>query len=150
MFEGRFVNTLDDKGRVALPAKYREALSASGQEKIVVTSFDIGDVPCLMGYPAPAWRELVAKIQAKDGAFAHARTLFESVYIGDAQPCHPDKQGRILLPENLREHALLDGEVIFVGLIEKFQIFNPEQRKKVNEQYRTLKRENPNLFHDVD
>ena len=50
MFDGRFSNTLDDKGRVAIPVRYREALSASGQDRIVVTRFKISGVPCLEAY----------------------------------------------------------------------------------------------------
>ncbi len=149
MFEGRFSNTLDDKGRVAIPAKYREALKATGQDKLMVTAFDISGVPYLEAYDARSWQELVDNIQSKAGAFGNDRALFESVYIGEAQPCYPDKQGRIHLPQWLRDHASLKGEVVFVGVGRKFQMFNPEERQKLTEQFRAKLRENPNAFHDV-
>ena len=149
MFEGRFSNTLDDKGRVAIPARYREALSATGQDRIVVTAFDISGVPCLEAYDARAWQDLVVNVQSKGGAFAQNRALFESVYIGEAQPCQPDKQGRILIPPSLREYAVLTDEVVFVGVGRKFQIFSPTERQKLNDQFRAMLRQNPDLFHDV-
>lgn len=149
MFEGRFSNTLDDKGRVAIPARYREALSATGQDRIVVTAFDIAGVPCLEAYDARAWQDLVVNVQSKGGAFAEDRALFESFYIGEAQHCQPDKQGRILIPPSLREYAALADEVVFVGVGRKFQIFSPSERQKVNEQFRAKLRQNPDRFHDV-
>lgn len=149
MFEGRFSNTLDDKGRVAIPARYRESLSASGQDRIVVTIFDISGAPCLEAYDARAWQDLVDNVQSKGGAFAQNRALFESVYIGEAQTCQPDKQGRILIPPSLREYAALKDEVVFVGVGKKFQIFSPVERQKLNDQFRAMLRQNPDLFHDV-
>src|SRR5689334_17421241 len=107
MFEGRFSNTLDDKGRVAIPARYREPLAASGQDRIVVTPHEIGGVKFLEAYDARAWQEFVVKTQSKEDAFSEARALFESFYIGEAQPCQLDKQGRILLPQSQRDHAAL-------------------------------------------
>jgi MraZ protein len=149
MFDGRFSNTLDDKGRVAIPVRYREALSASGQDRIVVTAFDISGVPCLEAYDSRAWQELVNNVQSKTGAFGMSRAIFESVYIGEAQTCAPDKQGRILIPPALRDYAALTDEVVFVGVGQKFQIFNPAERQKLTDQFRAMLRQNPDLFHDV-
>src|SRR5258708_15874854 len=123
MLEGRFSSTCAEKGRVAIPAGYRAALSATGQDRIVATAFDISGVPCLEAYDARAWQDLVVNVQSKGGAFAQNRALFESVYIGEAQPCQPDKQGRILIPPSLREYAVLTDEVVFVGLGRQLQIF---------------------------
>jgi MraZ protein len=149
MFDGRFSNTLDDKGRVAIPVRYREALSASGQDRIVVTRFKISGVPCLEAYDAHAWQELVSSVQSKAGAFGMSRAMFESVYIGEAQVCQPDKQGRILIPPALRSHAALTEEVVFVGVGRKFQIFDPAQREKLTDQFFAELGENPDMLHDV-
>lgn len=149
MFDGRFSNTLDDKGRVAIPVKYREALSASGQDRIVVTRFKINGFPCLEAYDAKAWQELVSRVQSKAGSFGMSRAMFESVYIGEAQLCQPDKQGRILIPPVLRAHAQLTTEVVFVGVGEKFQIFDPAIREKQTEQFFTQLGENPDMLNDV-
>jgi len=149
MFQGRFSNTLDEKGRVAIPARYREALSGSGQDTLMVTAFEISGAPCLEAYDARSWQEMVVAIQSKAGAFGNDRALFESVYIGEAQPCQPDKQGRILLPQWLRDHAALKGEVVFIGVGRKFQMFDPAERQKITETFRTKLRQNPDAFHDV-
>jgi MraZ protein len=149
MFEGRFTNKLDDKGRVALPAKYREALAASGQDKLMITAWDVEGSPCLEAYDARSWQDLVVRIQSKEGAFGEDRSLFETMYIGEAQPCQPDKQGRILLPQSLRDHAQLTDDVIFVGVHNRFQVFNPIERQKLMEQYRISLREKRNRFNAV-
>jgi MraZ protein len=150
MFDGRFSNTLDDKGRVAIPVRYREALSASGQDRIVVTRFKINGFPCLEAYDAHAWQELVSRVQSKAGSFGMSRAMFESVYIGEAQTCQPDKQGRILIPPTLRAHAQLTTEVVFVGVGAKFQIFDPAIREKQAEQFFEQLGEHPDMLNDVD
>ena len=149
MFDGRFSNTLDDKGRVAIPVRYREALSASGQDRIVVTRFKINNLPCLEAYDAHAWQELVNSVQSKAGAFGMSRAMFESVYIGEAQLCQPDKQGRILLPPTLRAHAQLSTEVVFVGVGNRFQLFDPAIREKQTEQFFAQLGDNPDMLNDV-
>ena len=150
MFGGRFSNTLDDKGRVAIPVKYREALAASGQDRIVVTRFKINGFPCLEAYDGNAWNDLVTSVQAsKAGAFGMSRAMFESVYIGEAQLCQPDKQGRILLPPTLRAHAQLTTEVVFVGVGNRFQLFDPAIREKQTEQFFEQLGENPDMLNDV-
>ena len=150
MFDGRFSNTLDDKGRVAIPSKYREALSASGQERIVVTRFKINGFPCLEAYDAHAWQELVTSVQSKAGAFGMSRAMFESVYIGEAVTCQPDRQGRLLIQPTLRAHASLDTEVVFVGVGRKFQMFDPAIREKQTEQFFAQLGEHPDMLDDMD
>jgi len=149
MFAGRFANKLDDKGRVALPAKYRDALAGAGQDRLMITAWDVEGSPCLEAYDALAWQAMVQRVQSKDGAFSQDRGLFESLYIGEAQPCQPDKQGRILLPQSLREYAQLTDEVIFVGVHNRFQLFNPIERQKLMDQYRVALRENRSRFNAV-
>jgi MraZ protein len=149
MFQGSFSNTLDDKGRVAIPARFREFLTGANEERIVVTGFDVGPASCLEAYPGAAWDTMIRDLQSKTGAFAHIRLLFESVYIGNAQSCQLDKQGRILLPPSLRDYASLTHEVVFVGVGRKFQVFSPEARQKVVEAFRQQLHDNPNLFHDL-
>lgn len=150
MFEGRFSNTLDDKGRVALPVRYREALSAAGQDRIVLTLWAINGVTCLEGYDARGWQDLVVGLQSSQGgAFGASRAFLETVYIGESQSCQPDKQGRILIPQVLREHARLTDEAVFVGVGRKFQIFDPAERKKLTDGFLSKLNENPELFKDV-
>jgi MraZ protein len=149
MFSGNYSNTLDDKGRVALPAKFRETLSATGDDRLMVTIFEVSQVPCLEAYSARGWDDFISDLQGKIGSFAKSRTLFESAYIGSAQPCQPDKQGRILLPQSLRKYAELEQDVVFAGVGKKFRVFSASGHEKVIAEYRTMLRENPDLFHDL-
>lgn len=149
MFSGSFSNTLDEKGRVAIPARFRDTLLASGEEKLVLTIFEVAGVPCLEAYSARGWQEFINELQSKIGSFAQNRLLFESAYIGSSQPCQPDKQGRILLPLMHRKYAELDAELVFAGVGRKFRIFGAEGYDKVLAQYRSMLRDTPNLFHDL-
>lgn len=146
MFLGNFSNTLDDKGRVAIPVKFREALAADGEERLVVTRFEVSEVPCLEAYSARAWQDLSAELQSKAGSFSEARLLFETAYIGGGQFLQPDKQGRVLLPQSLRGHAELEQDAVFVGVGKKFRIFSPRGHEKVLEAFRKTRRENPDVF----
>jgi MraZ protein len=149
MFSGNFSNTLDDKGRVAIPVKFRDTLLATGDDKLVLTIFEVSTVPCLEAYGARDWQDFIAEFQSKKGTFAHNRLLFESAYIGSSQPIQPDKQGRILLPQALRKYAELEAGVVFAGVGKKFRIFGTEGYDKVVAQYRTMLRDTPDPFHDL-
>ena len=149
MFQGSFSNSVDDKGRVAIPARFREALAAEGEERLMVTSFEVAGVPCLEAYPARVWHEFAADLQSKLGAFAQNRVLFESVYIGNVQLCQPDKQGRVLLPQFLRRYAELESELTFVGVGKKFRVFSAQGYEKVVQAFHTMMRESPDMFRDV-
>lgn len=149
MFQGNFSNTLDDKGRVAIPARFRDALAASGDDKLMMTIFELSGVPCLEAYSYQTWQELNSALQATRGSFSQNRLLFETVYIGSVQQCQPDKQGRVLIPQTQRTYAELDGDVTFVGAGKKFQIFSASGHAKVVGAFRSLLRENPDFFHDL-
>ncbi len=149
MFQGNFSNTLDDKGRVAIPARFREALAASGEDKLMVTLFELSGVPCLEAYSARAWQDLTLELQSKIGSFSQNRLLFESVYIGSVQQCQPDKQGRVLLPQSLRSYAELDQDVTFVGVGRKFRMFSARGHQQVVDAFRAMLREKPDMFHDL-
>jgi MraZ protein len=149
MFTGSYSNTLDDKGRVAIPARFRETLLASGEDKLIVTIFEVATVPCLEAYSSRGWQDFITDLQSKIGSFTANRLLFESAYVGSAQPLQPDKQGRILLPQSLRRYAELEQDVAFAGVGKKFRIFGASGYEKVLAEYRSMLRDNPNLFHDL-
>jgi MraZ protein len=149
MFSGNFENTLDDKGRVPMPARFRDTLLATGDDKLVITIFEVATVPCLEAYSARGWQEFVTELQSKIGSFGQNRAVFESAYLGSAQQCQPDKQGRILLPQMQRKYAELETGIVFAGVGKKFRVFAAEGYEKVLTQYRSMLRDTPNLFHDL-
>ena len=122
MFRGRFAHAIDDKGRVSIPSKFREMLSGRGQQTLVVTNeLD----PCLVVFPMDQWLEEERRIQSLPD-FVPEALLYKRFYISGAQECPIDRQGRILIPPSLRDHAKLNREALFVGLLEKFEIWSPD------------------------
>lgn len=111
MFRGQFQHSVDAKGRVSLPARFRDERRAD--ERFVVTPalFD----PCLHVYPLCAWEafeEKIAELPSMDPNVVRFRRL----YVSAAAECELDRAGRLLVPSNLRERAALDREVLWAGM----------------------------------
>jgi MraZ protein len=118
MFLGEYAHTIDDKGRITLPAKYRTDL-ASG---VVVTR---GLDKCLFVFPMAEWQTLAEKVSALPLTDVQAREFRRLLFSG-ATDAELDKQGRVLLPQYLREYADLNGNVILAGLNTHMEIWAPE------------------------
>ncbi len=149
MFQGNFSNTLDDKGRVAIPARFREALTSAGDDRLMVTAFEVSSVTCLEAYAPRDWDAFVDNLNSRTGSFSPARLVFESVYLGSAQACPLDRQGRILVPQTLRRQVDFEAEVTFVGVGKKFRIFSAAGYEKVLDAYRAMLRERPDVLNDL-
>ncbi|MDI7275512.1 MAG: division/cell wall cluster transcriptional repressor MraZ [Anaerolineae bacterium] len=119
MFLGRYVHTIDDKGRLTLPAKFRPGL----EEGVVVT---LGLDGCLFLFPRSTWGVLAARIEALPITNPDARA-FVRLMSSNADDMELDRQGRILIPAFLRDHAKLDTEVMVAGVISKIELWNPAQ-----------------------
>jgi len=116
MLLGEYKHNLDTKGRMAIPAKFREELKGGA---IVTRGLD----NCLFLFAPNAWEELVKKITALPLAQANSRA-FTRLMLSGAADVEIDKQGRILLPEHLRKYAGLDKQVIVAGLVSRAEIWN--------------------------
>jgi MraZ protein len=111
MFRGRYEHTIDAKGRTSLPARYRDALDASGERRIVLTSaLD----PCLVAYAMPEWSAFEDRL-AKLPQFDRAVQKLKRIYVSGAVECEVDDSGRVLVPPTLREYAGLEKEVLWAG-----------------------------------
>lgn len=128
MFRGKFIYGVDQKGRLAIPAKFREILSTRFDEKLIVTHFD----QCLWAYPAPVWQSLEKKISELPQFLEEVKAL-QRVFISAACECPLDKQGRILLPSSLRDYAGLGygTESILVGMTQRIEIWARNKWEKV-------------------
>ncbi len=122
-FYGTFEHAIDDKNRVAIPSKFRDVLVGLDQQGLMVTRFRSGDRRCLDVYPFVAWEQLEAKILSKR-RFDPRLQQFKDVYVSGAHECGPDGQGRILLPQHLREWAGLKRDVVFTGQVDMFKIWD--------------------------
>lgn len=122
MFRGRYRHALDSKGRLSIPSKFREVLAEQFDERLIVTNFD----QCLWGYPVPEWRELERKVGALPQFMEEVKAL-QRVFISAAVECPLDKQGRILLPPELREYAQIERDVVLVGMTKRIEIWSKER-----------------------
>ncbi|MGQ9659248.1 MAG: division/cell wall cluster transcriptional repressor MraZ [Thermochromatium sp.] len=120
MFRGLTILNLDAKGRLAIPARYRERLEALSGTRLIVT---VDRDRCLLLYPEPEW-EIIERQFAALPAFDPTARALQRLYVGNAQEVEIDTQGRILLPSHLREFASLDKRVAFVGQGVKFEIWD--------------------------
>ena len=134
MFTGVFHHQLDAKGRTALPARFRDVLAGLGTDKLIITT-DFRD-EALLAYAPAAWAAFSAKVAALPQMRADVRSL-KHVMISPALECPFDKVGRILIPPQLREHAGLGEEVVWVGALEQIELWSPHGWKKKSEQDRT-------------
>ena len=130
MFRGHFAHTVDDKGRVAVPARFREALSGLQEERLVVTKYGMRGRHCLDVYPLATWKQLEVRLMARK-RFDPGLASFRNYYVSGAHECQLDGQGRIVLPALLREYAGLGREAMFTGDIDKFRIWDKDAWQQV-------------------
>ncbi len=120
MFLGRFEHTIDAKSRVSIPVKFREVLADKYDDKLVVTvDFD----RCLVIYPIDEWRQLEEKTRNLPAMQNEIKDFLRFFYSA-AEECALDRQGRLLVPPRLREYARLEREVILVGMMTKFELWD--------------------------
>ncbi len=129
MFRGSFTVNLDAKGRLAIPAKYRERLQSICESRLVVT---LDRDRCLLLYPEPEWEVIERKLAALPSFEVQSRNI-QRLYVGNAHDVEIDAQGRILLPQKLREFASLDKRVVVVGQGAKFEIWDEQAWDQRNE-----------------
>ena len=124
MFRGRSRHALDSKGRLAVPARFKEVLDQRGEDCVVVTNHD----SCLWAFAREDWRVIEKKAYDLP-LFDHAVTSFLRYFISGAVEC-PIKQGRITIPLDLREIAGLQREVVLVGQLKRFEIWEKDRWEK--------------------
>ncbi|WP_305041615.1 division/cell wall cluster transcriptional repressor MraZ [Geoalkalibacter sp.] len=143
-FTGEFHNTIDAKGRVSIPAKFREVLRQFGDEGLKLTKNMDGG---LSAYPLERWQAIEKDIAAV--APGPRRTALNRLILNPAESCAFDKQGRIQLPQALRAYAGLEQDVVVVGGIEKIDIFSQARYAEVNRESQDLLRADPQFVADL-
>ena len=118
LFEGRSKHSLDEKGRLAIPARFREILKKRAGTSLVVTNHN----NCLVAFARDDWQKIKEKA-VNLPLFDPAANIYMRYFISGAIEC-PLKQGRILIPSNLRELAGLNKEVMLVGSLTRFEIWD--------------------------
>ncbi len=123
MFRGVNILSLDAKGRMAMPSKYRERLQTSGEGQLVVT-LDMNE-PCLLIYSLPEWEDIERKLVRLPSLNKQAVRL-KRLLLGHASECELDSHGRILLPPALRDLVKLDKHVVLLGQGNKFELWDEQ------------------------
>jgi MraZ protein len=126
MFRGRYHHQIDTKGRLSVPSRFREILSTSFDERLIITNFD----ECLWAYPVPEWQELERKVGALPQFMDEVKAL-QRAFISAAAECPVDRQGRILIPSSLRDYAGLRKDVVIVGMTRRFELWAGERWEQV-------------------
>ncbi|HBQ63411.1 MAG TPA: division/cell wall cluster transcriptional repressor MraZ [Clostridiales bacterium] len=114
-----YPHTLDPKGRVIIPSKMRDDL---GGDRIVITN---GFETCLYAYSASEWEKIEEAISNLPTTSEKVR-MFERFFIGPAEVCDMDGQGRVLVPQNLREYAKFEKQIYVVGLKRRLEIWDKD------------------------
>jgi MraZ protein len=125
-FAGEYANTLDLKNRVNIPAKFRKALDPINDRTFVITrGFD----SCLTLYPILEWNIVEQQLASLSSIRNRNREFVRSI-VRYASYVQYDKQGRIIIPDNLKVFACIDREVSIIGMISKIELWSPENIKK--------------------
>lgn len=113
---GEYQHSIDLKGRLIIPAKFRDGL---GDRFVITRGLD----KCLFVYPLSEWESIEAKLKALPFTRADARA-FTRFFFSGAQECELDKQGRIHIPGNLREYSQLEKECVVIGVSNRVEIWS--------------------------
>lgn len=126
MFLGEISHSLDSKGRIVIPSKFREEL---GSNFVITKGID----KCLCAYPLSEWKVLQEKSKNLPVTLRGGRKFTRFLFSG-ATECEPDKQGRILLPQNLRDYAGITDEIVSIGLNNRIEIWNKQSWTEYNDE----------------
>ena len=125
MFLGEYHHTVDPKGRVAVPAKFRKQL---GSEVVVTRGLD----NCLFIYPVHEWQRLAERLASLPLSQANSRA-FARLMLAGAMEVGVDKQGRIMLPDYLRQYASVQKKVVLAGLYNRLELWDTEAWEEYRE-----------------
>lgn len=130
-FLGRFEHTIDAKGRVAIPATYREELARGSADKVIIAPYYSKETPVLWVFPPKIWEGIVQARIANRSPFDPDVIQFKRGIVQRTSSCSLDSNGRILIPTELRNFAGLERDVVLAAMDDWFEIWNAEL-------YRTL------------
>ena len=142
MFKGSSFHTMDNKGRVSIPVRFRDVLQERKDRQLILTNWE----GYILAFPLSEWVELETKLKELS-QFRKEYRDFKRFLISGAEECPLDRQGRVLIPQSLRDYAKLGREVAIVGLVQNFEIWDRERyeshRKQLEESL------DPSVLHDL-
>lgn len=133
-FRGRHQHSLDEKGRLSIPSKFRETIAQEHDGKLIITNFPL----CLVGYTPDQWSLIESRTSMLSNVKSNIQSFLRYFYSG-ATECELDRQGRILIPPSLREAVDLDRQVVVAGMLNRIEIWSQgrwdEEMKKAVENF---------------
>ena len=139
VFRGLHDHTIDAKGRISLPVRFRELLSGQGDERLIITT---AIDSCLVAYPVSEWQSFEERL-AKLPQFDPNVLKLKRIYVAAATECTIDKQGRVMIPPELREYAELQKDVIFAGMVKNIELWS---KKNVGKKTRGCRPKKPPML----
>ena len=124
MFIGSFKYSMDNKGRVSIPAKLRKYLSPDANDTFILTR---GTAECIDIYPMDQWKELVANKLNQLNTFDPKEAMFVRMFLQEAAEDKLDSQARLLIPKNLIEYSGIEKEIFILGAVKKIEFWNPDK-----------------------
>ncbi|MEA4882935.1 MAG: division/cell wall cluster transcriptional repressor MraZ [Clostridia bacterium] len=118
MFIGEYRHSLDNKGRIIVPSRFREEL---GDSFVLTRGLDT----CLFGFAMDEWRTQEAKLTSLPMTMADGRA-FSRLFFSGASECELDRQGRALVPGHLREYAKINRDIVIIGVSSRFEVWGAE------------------------
>lgn len=126
MFRGTYNQKVDDKGRVNVPQRFRDVLKTTDDDRLLITNSRVRGVRCLDAFPYAAWVKFEQDLEEHHADWDPEEVNFlVNYYVPSVQECPVDKQGRILLPQRLRDFAGLGKDVLFIGAVHMFRLWDP-------------------------
>jgi MraZ protein len=125
VFKGQFIHSIDNKGRVSIPAKLRKYVSPEASNSFVMTQ---GIDACIDIYPRDQWQTIEEKL-LKLNTFVQKESRFLRLMLQNAHEDEMDGQSRIVIPQNLLEYAQIENEVLILGALKKIEIWSPKVYK---------------------
>ena len=141
-FTGEYSYSLDSKGRVNIPARYRQVLSNDNENTFITTR---GQDTCVWVYPIIEWKKIETELRKLSSVSGIHRTFIRQI-ARSASPSTYDKQGRIKINPSLISYAGLEKDVLIVGVVNKIEIWNPEIEAEVYKKNMEL---DPNEFNEL-
>ena len=127
MFRGSSFHTIDSKGRIIIPARFRDVIKADGSYGVMLSRMD----GALIAYTYDEWRKIENRILSL-AEKSESMRRFRRVFIGGSFDCPCDRQDRILIPQNLREYAGFEKDIVLVGVLDHFEIWSRDSWNREN------------------